>query len=272
MPLPLFLGALVHSRTRSKDLVDTLYRLGLSVSYDRVLGLSADLGNYAISHFETVGTVCPSTLSIGHGVFTTSAVEKIDHDPTATSAHGSFHGTGITLFQYPDTKKPGTEQSCVSISRSGKTVQLHTCTVCHCHKEQASCSRTNPVDVVRNIWEESFVETLSGQHNKMALLKALGDFSDGSNWMSALVQAEIATVGTSNSFLKAVHVKETALAHQIIACALYRLQQASYFEWPECSGTSFEEWCEQRALQSPQFNFWQLNVLSIVLVVLATFF
>ncbi|KAL9982820.1 hypothetical protein ACROYT_G004928 [Oculina patagonica] len=115
MPLPLFLGALVHSRTRSKDLVDTLYRLGLSVSYERVLGLSADLGNYAISHFETVGTVCPSTLSIG--VFTTSAVEKIDHDPTATSAHGSFHGTGITLFQYPDTEKPGTEQSCVSISR-----------------------------------------------------------------------------------------------------------------------------------------------------------
>ncbi|KAL9982821.1 hypothetical protein ACROYT_G004929 [Oculina patagonica] len=103
---------------------------------------------------------------------------------------------------------------------------------------------------------------LSGQHNKMALLKALGDFSDGSNWMSALVQAEIATVGTSNSFLKAVHVKETALAHQIIACALYRLQQASYFEWPECSGTSFEESCEQRALQSPQFNFWQLNVLN----------
>ena len=76
-PLPLFLGALVHSRIRSKDLVDTLYRLGLSVSYDRVLGLSADLGNTAISHFETIGTVCPPKVNIS--VFTTSPVDNIDH-------------------------------------------------------------------------------------------------------------------------------------------------------------------------------------------------
>ncbi|KAL9985484.1 hypothetical protein ACROYT_G007898 [Oculina patagonica] len=123
MPLPLFLGALVHSRTRSKDLVDTLYRLGLSVSYERVLGLSADLGNYAISHFETDGTVCQSTLSIG--VFTTSAVEKIDHDPTATSAHGSLHGTGITLFQYPDTEKPGTDRTIMRFYLQKTTTSRH---------------------------------------------------------------------------------------------------------------------------------------------------
>ena len=30
--------------------------MGLSVSYDRVLGMSADLGNSAIRHFESVGT------------------------------------------------------------------------------------------------------------------------------------------------------------------------------------------------------------------------
>ncbi|KAL9955042.1 hypothetical protein ACROYT_G042646 [Oculina patagonica] len=116
------------------------------------------------------------------------------------------------------------------------------------------------------LWER-VVEMLGGQHNTMALLKALGDLFHGRSWMSALVQAEIATIGTLNSFLKAVHVKITALAHLIRACALYRLRQASYVEWPECSGTSFEEWCEQRAFQSPQFNFWQLNVLSIELVV-----
>ena len=43
---------------------------------------------------------------------------------------------------------------------------------------------------------------LSDLHIKMALLKALGDLLDGSGWTSALVQAEIATARTSNSFLE----------------------------------------------------------------------
>ena len=53
--------------------------------------------------------------------------------------------------------------------------------------------------------EESFVIMLSDLHIKMALLKALGDLLDGSGWTSGLMQAEKATAGTSNSFLKAVH-------------------------------------------------------------------
>ena len=108
--------------------------------------------------------------------------------------------------------------------------------------------------------EESFVIMLGGRHINMALLKVLGDLLDGCGWTSALVQAEIATAGTSNSFLKAVHVKKTARAHQITACALYKLQQASYVEWqtcqPECNAPSFDEWCEQREVQSVQFHFW----------------
>ena len=40
---------------------------------------------------------------------------------TATSAQGSFHGTGISLFQHPDTENRGTEQRNLNFtSRSGK--------------------------------------------------------------------------------------------------------------------------------------------------------
>lgn len=39
-PLPLFLGMTVHARTRKRDLVDTLFNLGLSVNYTRVLEMS----------------------------------------------------------------------------------------------------------------------------------------------------------------------------------------------------------------------------------------
>ena len=36
------------------------------------------------------------------GLFTTAAVDIIDHNPSSTSAHDSFHGTVISLFQHPD--------------------------------------------------------------------------------------------------------------------------------------------------------------------------
>ena len=107
-PLPLLLGSFIHSKTRSKELVDTMYRLGLSVSYDRVLSLSGDLGNANIKHFHDVGSVCPPQLKIG--IFTTSAVDNLDHNPTSTSALGSFHGTSISLFQHPDNCEQGRKQ------------------------------------------------------------------------------------------------------------------------------------------------------------------
>ena len=88
-PLPLFLGTLVHCKTRSRTLVDTFNKLGLSVSYDRVLGLSADLGNSAINHFESTGTVCPPSLNTG--VFTTSAVDNVHRpQPLSNKCTGIF--------------------------------------------------------------------------------------------------------------------------------------------------------------------------------------
>jgi len=110
-PLPLFLGSFIHSKTRSKELVDTLYRLGLSVSYGRVLSLSGDLGNANRKHFHDVGTLYPPQLKIG--ILTTSAVDNFDHDPTSPSALGSFHGTSISLFQHPDNCEQGRKQELI---------------------------------------------------------------------------------------------------------------------------------------------------------------
>ena len=46
--------------------------------------------------------VCPPALKGGY--FTTGTADNIDHDPSSTSAHDSFHGTGISLFQHPDSR------------------------------------------------------------------------------------------------------------------------------------------------------------------------
>ena len=112
-PLPIYLGLMTHAETRKRTLVDKLYSLGLSISYYRVLELSTDLGNSVCSRFESEGVVCPPKLN--KGVFTTAAMDNIDHNPSSTTAQGAFHGTGISLFQHPSDDAPGEARDVVSI-------------------------------------------------------------------------------------------------------------------------------------------------------------
>jgi len=48
--LPLYLGLLVHNKTRKRDLIDIPFKRGLSVSYYRVLQLSTNIANAVIDH------------------------------------------------------------------------------------------------------------------------------------------------------------------------------------------------------------------------------
>jgi len=65
-------------------------------------------------------------------------------------------------------------------------------------------------------------------HIEMAMLKTNGDWLQASGWTRALVQAEISTPGTADSFLRVTHVLCTRRAHQITAAALYILQHEAY--------------------------------------------
>ena len=68
--LPIYVGLMLHGHTRKKELVDRLYHLGLSVSYDHVLCLSAHMGNQVCEQFHNDHVVCPPRLC--GSVFTTS--------------------------------------------------------------------------------------------------------------------------------------------------------------------------------------------------------
>jgi hypothetical protein len=104
-PLPVYLGMMIHTKTRKRELVDTLFDLGLCISYNRVLDISTDLGNKVCHQYAVEKAVCPPNLR--SGLFTTAAVDNIDHNPSSTSAHDSFHGTGISLFQHPSRVNSG---------------------------------------------------------------------------------------------------------------------------------------------------------------------
>ena len=95
---PVYLGLSVYARYRKEALVDLLFENGLSISYKRVLELANGVGQSVVETFERNGVVCPFNLK--KGTFTSSAIDNIDHNPTAASAKSSFHGTSISLFQH----------------------------------------------------------------------------------------------------------------------------------------------------------------------------
>lgn len=124
-PVPIYVGLSTHALTRKRELVDSLHKLGVSISYDRVLSISTDVGNAACRRFEEEGVLCPTKLR--KELFTTAAIDNIDHNTSSTTAQNSFHGTGISLFQNVSSVECGIERNEVNIEhRSG----LPTKTVC----------------------------------------------------------------------------------------------------------------------------------------------
>lgn len=107
-PLPIYVALKIHGATRGRSLIDAMFSMGICISYDRLLALSTDIANSVCTRFESDGIVCPPKLR--GGLFTTAAVDNIDHNPSSTSAHDSFHGTAISLVQHPTSEVPGIDR------------------------------------------------------------------------------------------------------------------------------------------------------------------
>ena len=99
-----------------------------------------------------------------------------------------------------------------------------------------------------------------------------------SGWTNALVQANIASSGTSDFFIRVSHVTKTRHAYQVTAATLHTLLKQAYSGnfTPDDGNTTqpddevFEEWCTQRAKASVHFDYWlktlSLEVLSLVYI------
>ena len=82
----------------------------------------------------------------------------------------------------------------------------------------------------------------------MAAFKTIGNLLDSSGWPGTLVQANVATLGTAESFLCVTHVMRTRRAHQITARSLYHLLQKAYLACSSSLGedrnqSPLEDWC-----------------------------
>lgn len=115
-PLPLYIAMKVHAVTRKRGLIDTLFNLGVCISYDRLLQVSTDIANGVCHRFEIEEVVCPPKMR--SGLFTTAAVDNIDHNTSSTTAVDSFHGTAISLIQHPTHECAGFDRGVNVINES----------------------------------------------------------------------------------------------------------------------------------------------------------
>ena len=97
-PFPLYMGLMVHSRTRKKSIIEELNGFGLSISYNRILEIQNNISNQLCKFYNVQRSVCPPRLQ--ENLFTVSAIDNLDHKPSSSTAKDSFHGTGISIFQF----------------------------------------------------------------------------------------------------------------------------------------------------------------------------
>ncbi|KAG0726780.1 hypothetical protein GWK47_004188 [Chionoecetes opilio] len=64
-PLPLYLSLKIHAVTRSRGLIDTLFSLGMCVSYDRLLQPTADIANGVCQRFNMEKSCLPTQAAQG---------------------------------------------------------------------------------------------------------------------------------------------------------------------------------------------------------------
>ena len=118
--------------------------------------------------------------------------------------------------------------------------------------------------------ESRYVVMFGGLHVEMVGLKALGEWLDGSGWVGALSEADVATPGTAESFLKVSHLAKTRRAHQVTAAALHVPRQSAYDEYEAAlpmteQSLEYYKWCDKTASEQPQFSFWS-QVLELELL------
>ena len=107
--------------------------------------------------------------------------------------------------------------------------------------------------------EKVHVIMLGGLHTEMALWNTLGDVLEGSGWTASLTQADVASSGTADSYLKATNLTRTRHAHQVTLLTLHKLRKEAFML---TDGSNDEEsvkaWRNNMQKNSPTFMYWDL--------------
>ena len=72
------MGFYVFAKMMKRQVIEMIHENELSISYDRVIEISAQLGEAVVAQYVEDGVICPPVLR--KQLFTTGAVDNIDHN------------------------------------------------------------------------------------------------------------------------------------------------------------------------------------------------
>ena len=105
-PFLLYVAVKLYSSNRSKTLVNWLYFCdGISLLNKSLLELTRDIANRMIAQHDRDGAFLPRTLR--KGILTIIAKDNIDQTSTSATATRHYHGTSLSIFQFPTEENPG---------------------------------------------------------------------------------------------------------------------------------------------------------------------
>lgn len=101
MPQQLAIGLAIHQAIRSKEVVNFLHGLGLSVEYNRILRVETEIEKSALHRMEqNSGIFIPPDVIPGRRVFfADDNVDFADHTPDCKR---TLHGTAMAIYQRTD--------------------------------------------------------------------------------------------------------------------------------------------------------------------------
>ena len=105
---PVYVGLKLYACVRAKSLVQKLFLLGISISYDRCLEICDSIGSNLLYKYDRDGVFIAGNLRFD--LFTIVAKDNIDLNGRSTKIKDHFHGISLTQLQFPSTTDIGIKQ------------------------------------------------------------------------------------------------------------------------------------------------------------------
>ena len=104
-PVTMYVGLKLYSTLRSKTIIDHLFHLGISISYDGVLSITKSL--YEVLHRNYVQHIIFLPTNLKKGYFVVLVKDNIDKNASSNLVKSHYHRTSISLLQFPEWENEG---------------------------------------------------------------------------------------------------------------------------------------------------------------------
>ena len=104
-PVCLYNSPKSYANLRSESLINRLFTLGICVPYKRVSEITKDISHSFLRQFEIHKVFLPT--SSRKNIFTVIAKDNIDLNASSSTASSHYHGTCMSLLQFPTTDNKG---------------------------------------------------------------------------------------------------------------------------------------------------------------------